>query len=166
MTEEIRDADRKAPLAIVTAVWVGAFTGFIFLVSICFCIGDITSVANSSTGSPLIQIFFDSTASVLGTSFLAAFQVVISIGSCNALLAEGSRALYAFARDNGLPFSKTIARINTRLHVPVIAILIAAIVQMAFCAIYFGTTTGFNTIIAIATQVSRSLYRTPQTCYI
>lgn len=152
MTEEIKDASKQAPRAIVMSVWIGAVTGFVFLVSVCFCIGDITTVAASPTGVPLIQIFFDSTNSNVGSCFLASFIVVIDLGCANALLAEGSRSLYAFARDHGLPFSHAISSVSPTLRVPVVAILVGTIVQMAFVSIYFGTVTGFNTIIAIATE--------------
>jgi choline transport protein len=70
MTEEIKDARRQAPKAIVMSVYLGAITGFIFLVSVCFCIGDITTTAESPTGVPLIQVFYDSTGSVGGACAL------------------------------------------------------------------------------------------------
>lgn len=89
MTEEMKNASREAPKAIVMAVYMGAITGFIFLISVCFCIGDISSTASSTTGVPLIQIFYDSTGSVVGSCFLSSLLVVIALVCANALLAEG-----------------------------------------------------------------------------
>ncbi|KAG9237019.1 amino acid/polyamine transporter I [Amylocarpus encephaloides] len=152
MCEELKDASKQAPRAIVMSVCIGAVTGFIFLVSVCFCIGDITTVAETATLVPLIQIYFDSTQSNVGACFLASLIVVINFGSANALLAEGARSLYAFARDNGLPFSSLISKVEPRHQIPVVAIMLATVVQMAFNSIYFGTVTGFNTVIAIATE--------------
>ena len=152
MTEELKEASRAAPRAIIMSVYIGAVTGFVFLVAVCFCIGDITSTAQSTTGVPLIQIFYDSTQSVVGACFLGSLITVIGIISANALLAEGSRSLYAFARDHGLPFSKVFAKVEPTRQVPVNAILLGAGVQIALNSIYFGTTTGFNTVISIATE--------------
>lgn len=152
MTEEMKNASREAPKAIIMSVYIGAITGFIFLISICFCIGDITATAQSTTGVPLIQIFYDSTGSVVGACFLTSLITVIAMVCANALLAEGSRSLYAFARDKGLPFSTVIAKVEPKRQVPVNAILLALAVQMALNSIYFGTLTGFNTVIAIATE--------------
>ena len=146
------NASREAPKAIVMSVYIGAITGFIFLISVCFCIGDITTTAESSTGVPLIEIFYNSTQSVVGACFLSSLLVVITLICANALLAEGSRSLYAFARDKGLPFSNTIAKVEPRRQVPIYAILLACVVQMALNSIYFGTLTGFNTVISIATE--------------
>ena len=152
MTEEMKNASKEAPKAIVMSVYIGAVTGFIFLVSVCFCIGDINSTAESTTGVPLIQIFYDSTQSVVGTCFLSSLLVVIDLFCANALLAEGSRSLYAFARDHGLPFSHLFAKVESKRQVPVYAILLTVVVQMALNSIYFGTLTGFNTVISIATE--------------
>ena len=152
MTEEMRNASREAPKAIIMSVYIGAVTGFIFLISICFCIGDITSTAGSTTGVPLIQIFYDSTQSVVGACFLSSLIVVIVLVCANALLAEGSRSLYAFARDHGLPFSSFFATVEPKRQVPVYAILLACVVQIALNSIYFGTLTGFDTVISIATE--------------
>ncbi|KAI9639925.1 hypothetical protein NHQ30_011701 [Ciborinia camelliae] len=152
MTEELKDASKEAPRAMVLSVYIGAITGFIFLIAVCFCVGDIDAVANTATLVPLIQIYADSTNSHIGACFLASMIVIINIASSNALLAEGSRSLYAFARDHGLPFSRQISQVSAQHHVPVVAIMVGTLVQMAFNSIYFGTVTGFNTVIAIATE--------------
>ncbi|KAI4141852.1 MAG: hypothetical protein L6R39_005162 [Caloplaca ligustica] len=152
MTEEMLQPSREAPKAIVMSVYIGAVTGLIFLISICFCIGDITNTAGSTTGVPLIQIFYDSTQSVVGASFLSSLIIAITLFCANALLAEGSRSLFAFARDHGLPFSRLFAKVEEKRQIPVYAILLAGGVQMALNSIYFGTLTGFNTVISIATE--------------
>ena len=152
MTEEMKNASKEAPKAMVMSVYIGAITGFIFLISVCFCIGDISSTASSTTGVPLIQIFYDSTGSVVGTCFLSSLLVVIALVCANALLAEGSRSLFAFARDHGLPFSSLFAKVESKRQVPVYAILLTCAVQIALNSIYFGTLTGFNTVISIATE--------------
>ena len=152
MTEEMKNASKEAPKAIIMSVYIGAVTGFIFLISICFCIGDITATAESTTGVPLIQIFYDSTQSVVATCFLSSLIAVIVLVCANAILAEGSRSLYAFARDHGLPFSHVFAKVEPKRQVPVYAILLACAVQLALNSIYFGTLTGFNTVISIATE--------------
>ena len=152
MTEEMVNASREAPKAIIMSVYIGAITGFAFLISVCFCIGDITSTAESTTGVPLIQVFYDSTGSKVGTCFLSSLIVVIVLVCANSLMAEGSRSLYAFARDQGLPFSSLWSKVSPKLQVPIYAIGLAFVVQIAMNSIYFGTVTGFNTVISIATE--------------
>lgn len=152
MSEEMKDPRKEAPTAIVYSVYIGGLTGFVFLISLCFCIGDIEATATSPTGVPLIEIFFNSTGNVKGTCALTSLIIVIGLVCANSLMAEGSRAVYAFARDHGLPFSRFFSKVEPRKMVPVYAILLAAATQAAFNSIYFGTFTGFNTVISIATE--------------
>ena len=151
MVEEMRNPSHDAPMAIIMSVYMGAITGFIFLVSAFFCIGDLDATATTSTGVPLIQIFYDSTSSIGGATVLAAMITVIVLICANSLMAEGSRALWAFARDRGLPFSSIFAKVDKRLSVPVNAIILCAIIQMALNSLYFASYEGFSTVIAIAT---------------
>jgi choline transport protein len=93
MTEEINDARKVAPKAIILSVALGAVTGFIFLIAACFCMGSIDGVAESATGSPIVQIFYDSTKSVAGATCLTFLMVTIQFFSAISLLAEGGRAV-------------------------------------------------------------------------
>ena len=152
MVEELKEARKEAPRAIVMSVWIGCITGFIFLIAICFCIGDIETTALSATGVPIIQIFYDSTQSVVGATCLTVLLIVIDVGCANALTAEGGRAVYAFARDRGLPFSDLWSKVEPKKQVPVFALGLTVLVQIALNAIYFGSLTGFNTVVSIATE--------------
>lgn len=114
--------------------------------------GDIDATATSATGVPVIEIFLNSTASVAGSTVLSCLISVIVLVCANSLMAEGSRAVYAFARDHGLPFSQTLSKVSDSKKVPVHAIMLTCVVQMAFNSIYFGTLTGFNTVISISTE--------------
>lgn len=66
MTEELHDARRTAPRAIIWSLWIGTITGFVFLVAAMFCIGDLEAAISTPTGVPLIAIFQDATGSVGG----------------------------------------------------------------------------------------------------
>ncbi|KAJ6133615.1 hypothetical protein N7471_008830 [Penicillium samsonianum] len=151
MTEEMTHASRDAPKAIIMSVIIGAVTGLLFLLTLCFCMGDIEATVNSSTGVPVIQIFYDSTQSKTGTCILASMITVIIMVTSISLVAEGSRSVYAFARDHGLPFSALWSQVEPRKKIPLYAIFLTVAVQLGLNAIYFGTETGFATVISIAT---------------
>ena len=74
----------------VMAVYVAAVTGFIFLVVVSFCFGNVDEVAMSPTGVPLIQILYDSTQSKVGTCLLASLTVVIGMFATAGLLVSTS----------------------------------------------------------------------------
>lgn len=118
LAEEMKEASKQGPRTIVLSVYVGAVTGFIFLIAICFCKCDINAVAYTTTNIPLIQIYFGSTNSLVGSCFLATLIVIIDVACANALLAEGSRSLYAFAHDRGLPFPSVLVRLRGSTRYP------------------------------------------------
>jgi amino acid transporter len=131
MTEEIKHARKQAPRAIILSVYLGAITGFVFLVAACFCIGNIEETATSSTFVPIFQIFLDSTQSRPGSICLGVLLIVIGIGASNALTAEGGRSVYAFARDRGLPFSDIWSKVEKKKFIPVYALCLTVLVQLA-----------------------------------
>ena len=151
MAEDLKNPSIDAPRAIVMSVYLGAITGFFFLISAFFCISDIESVAGTATGVPLIQIFADSTGNTGAATFLTSLIAVICIVCANSLMAEGSRALYAFARDHGLPFSSTFSKVDRRSGVPVASVFLCLAVQMILNSLYFASYEGFSTVIAIST---------------
>lgn len=152
MTEEMNSASKEAPKAIIMSVVLGAVTGFAFLLTLCFCIGNIGDTADSPTGVPVIKIIYDSTGSKAATCILTSMITVIVVSSATSLLTEGSRSIYAFSRDHGLPFSNFFSGVSKNRRVPVKAILLTLAVEVALNAIGFGTTTGFETVISIATE--------------
>ena len=152
MTEEMRNARHDAPKAIIWSVWIGAFTGFAFLISAFFCIRNLTAIETTSTGVPLIAIFYEATGSVGGAIGLTTLVTIIALVSLCFLMAQSSRVVFSFARDHGLPFSDTISKVHPTLHVPIYSILTVLIVNMALMAIYFGSVTGFNTVLGISTE--------------
>jgi amino acid transporter len=131
MTEEIKHARKQAPRAIILSVYIGAITGFVFLIAACFCIGNIDATATSSTGVPVLQIFLDSTQSRPGAICLGVLLIVIYIGASNFLTAEGGRAVFAFARDRGLPFSDVWSKVEKKKYIPVYALVLTVGVQIA-----------------------------------
>ena len=152
MTEEIKHARKQAPRAIILSVYMGGITGFIFLIAACFCIGNIESTAETSTLVPIIQIFHNSTKSVAGSTCLTVLLIVIGVGASNALTAEGGRAVYAFARDSGLPFSDVWSKVESKRFIPVYGLCLTVLVQIALNSIYYGSYTGFLTVVSIATE--------------
>lgn len=85
---------------------------FGFVICLMFTIGDLTLVTNSNTGLPMIEVYYLATNSVAATNILIiAIFLIIVIGIFNAF-ASVSRLTWAFARDNGLPFSKFFAKVS------------------------------------------------------
>jgi hypothetical protein len=66
-----------------------------------FCLGDLDSVLNTPTGQPMIQVFYNATQSVAGTSIMVVLIIIILLSACVGQVATSSRQIWSFARDKG-----------------------------------------------------------------
>ncbi len=74
--------------------------------------GDLTVIAATPTGWPFLQVFFNATQSYAGTSVMSLLLILPLTGSVIACVATASRQIWAFARDNGVPFSATVRHVR------------------------------------------------------
>ena len=96
-------------------VWSMVVSGalcFGFSVAILFSIGDITKAIESPTTFPIIEIFYNATNSYRATNAMTAALILSMIFLALGLLASASRFAWAFARDNGLPFSTYFSHVS------------------------------------------------------
>jgi choline transport protein len=113
MAEEVRNAAYVIPRAMMWT-WLGnGLLGWIMAITFCFCVGDTLSVLTTPLGVPFIQVFANSMSNAAATG-LTVLMLVIAIFACVAVMATNSRQLFAFARDNGVPFSKTFRKVCYR----------------------------------------------------
>lgn len=112
MSEEIKDASRIVPRAMVATAVLNGIMGFAMIITYCFCIVDLDAALASNTGYPFIDVFYSATNSKGGATAMASILIVLLSCSCISALATASRQCFAFARDEGLPFSKTLAKVR------------------------------------------------------
>jgi amino acid transporter len=111
MAEEVRDAAHVIPRAMMWT-WLGnGLLGWIMAITFCFCVTDTVSVLTTPLGTPFIQVFVDTTKSVGGATALTVLMLVIAIFACVAVIATSSRQVFAFARDNGIPFGHVFSKV-------------------------------------------------------
>jgi amino acid transporter len=85
---------------------------FAFVICLLFTIGDINLVTTVNPHLPLIEVYYLATNSVAATNiFIVAIFLIFFITEFNNF-ASVSRLTWAFARDNGLPFSKVFAKVS------------------------------------------------------
>lgn len=97
MVEEIPDPTKEGPKIMIYCVLVGLFTGFIFLTVLLLVAGDIDDAISSSAG-PVLQIFYDATGSLAGSTCLLLFPLVCLLFATITIMTTSSRMTYAFAR--------------------------------------------------------------------
>jgi amino acid transporter len=144
LAEETHNPRQEAPKAVLASV-IGAFIiGAVFLWGVLVAVPNMGEAVAGFAGPTTII------AAVTSTTFqvIYLFVVVASIFvCCMAILTSTIRLAFGMARDNQLPFSKTMAKVNPRLHTPVATCIIVG----ALAAIPFIQFAGASTIAVGAT---------------
>jgi amino acid transporter len=96
MAEELQDASRSLPLAMVWTAIVNGAMGFVMIVTFCMMIGDVDTALNSPTGYAFIDVFYNATKSKAGTSGMVALFIIMLLFGCVTNFATSSRQLWAF----------------------------------------------------------------------
>ena len=113
----MKDASETLPRSILWGVVLNALLGYVTVLTLCFTITDPAPLLTTSTGYPFIQHFYNVTNSYVGTDIMVALVVITLISAVISEIATASRQIWSFARDNGLPFSPWLSKVNaTFLH--------------------------------------------------
>ena len=115
MAEEIRGANVVIPWCMVSTTLLNGALGFAIVVVALFVTVDREAVLNSPTGLlgfPYMQIFYDATGSLRGASVMISIVIILMISAAIAFLATASRIVFAFGRDRGLPFWRTMSTVS------------------------------------------------------
>ncbi|KAJ5675012.1 uncharacterized protein N7477_004946 [Penicillium maclennaniae] len=161
ITEEMPNPGKNAPLGLAITLSIALVTGLAYLLSLMFSVQNYNSLADTQTGLPLAEIFYQAT-STKGGAFGLVFMVWIALGPCviGSQLSTG-RVFWAFARDEGLPLSRVWARVHPRLGSPFNAQLCVGVIISLLGLIYLGSTTAFNSMMSSAVTINNLAYLVP-----
>ncbi|KAH8693565.1 amino acid/polyamine transporter I [Talaromyces proteolyticus] len=165
MSEEIKDAGRYVPIAMLWGYILNGFLALVLLIVFLFAIPSVDDALSDATGFPFLYVFgaCTTTAGVNGLTALILIPVIFSNILFNLSTA---RQTYAFARDKGLPFSSWISRIDTHRRIPRNAILLSCLISMLLSLINIGSTTAFNAIISVNVAALMFTYLAAISCVI
>jgi choline transport protein len=150
MAEEMPQPSRNVPIAMIGSVVVNGVIGFGYCVMLLFSLGDLTSLLESPTGFPFMQLYLNVTKSPAGATILSLIICLIATAANAAGLTSTSRTFWAFARDDAAPFSSYFSHVHPRLKVPVRMIVLVSVLQALLGFIYLGNTTAFNAVLSMA----------------
>ena len=161
MTEEMPRPSRDAPIAMNAAVIIGGLTGTGFIIVILYAMDNVATILATPTKMPFTELVYQATGSRAAAVIFSLISAICFINGTNGCVTSGSRLLWAMARDNGSPFSNYLSKIDPKLHVPVRAILMAALFNVLFGLLYLGPTVAFNAYIASCTIFLNASYVAP-----
>ncbi|KAK7737482.1 hypothetical protein SLS53_006555 [Cytospora paraplurivora] len=166
MSEELRDASRHLPRSMVWTTICNGAMGWIMIITICFCVGDLDKVNSSATGYAFIQVFYNSTGSVASATAMSVFVIFVLVAAYLTCIATASRQLFAFARDKGMPFSPWLANVSPKWDLPLNSLVVTFFTTSLLALINIGSPTALNSITSLATNALLSSYITSIGCLI
>lgn len=114
MSEEIHNATVNVPRTILGSIFINGCFGLGMLLAVLFCLGDPAAAlaAEQTIGYPFMEIFMSATKSLAGTTVMTAIIIAMNCAATVGFVATGSRMVWSFARDNGLPFSNALKQVG------------------------------------------------------
>jgi amino acid transporter len=152
-SEETKDARNTVHKGMLHSVLWSLVFGFVLIVAMILAIPDVKAAAATGWASfnnlfiaAILPSFFGKVmlVAILASNFLCALAAVTST----------SRMIYAFARDDGLPFSKQLKSVSPKYRTPVAAIWATAVLTSVLTAV----TTPLGAFAALSTGSAMYLY--------
>ena len=149
LAEELQDASKQLPRAMIVASGLNYIIGFVMLIVLVFVLGDVQKVLETPTGQPWVQVLWNATQSkvpvIIFTALICFFLIFTAINSSVCV----SRQIFAFARDGGLPYSEWIRKVSPTQHVPTNAIILTFVIGSLMGIIPLGSSVAFLNIQSI-----------------
>ncbi len=155
MSEDAVNPRRSVPRGVIWAVAGSAVLGMIALIGFTLAIPNLKTV--ESAPLPLLAI-----AGYWLPSWLVKVFIAFVIFSMFAILVVGAgaqaRLAYSMSRDNMLPFSGFLRRVNPRSQTPIVALLVFAVVDIG--ALFYGylQTSAFLTLVGATAIIPYIIY--------
>lgn len=80
---------------------------------------------------------------------MGAVVLLLTWACATGIITTASRMTWSFARDNGTPFSRIIAKVDRRTKVPIVAVGVVTGFACLLTLIYIGSYTAFNDVISL-----------------
>ncbi|KAG0671206.1 hypothetical protein C6P42_003632 [Pichia californica] len=148
MSEEVYNAAYLTPLAIGSALVTTAVLGWVLIIVITLCMGDdIERILNTTTGQPIVEIYYIAMGKAGATAFLSLSFVVLwfcgAVATCYT-----ARSLWSFSRDRGLPYYKFWYHLDPRTQAPVRCVWLIVFINSCLTLINLGSTIAMNAIFS------------------
>ena len=153
VSEETHRPQRRAPAGIVSAVGVSAVAGYALVASLVLAIPGDRSVAGASDAA--LQVLRGALGERAGTFALGLVVVAMWFAGLSSVT-SASRMLFAFARDDGVPWAAALRRVHPAARTPVHAI--AACVVSAFVLVAVTAPLSEAVFLAVAALATVALY--------
>ncbi|KAJ3570651.1 hypothetical protein NP233_g4259 [Leucocoprinus birnbaumii] len=139
ISEELSDAARSAPVAIIAGVLGTQTLGLLLYIGASFASSNLQRILDSDLPMPMGQVYLDTFGK---KGMLAVWSMCIFVGWVNGVTqsVDASRVTFAVARDNALPGSRWWKQIHPVTRTPVYAVWLVLAVSAVLGVIVWSDT--------------------------
>ncbi len=157
MSEDAVNPRRSVPRGVIWAVVSSVVLGMIALIGFTVAIPSIKAVEGSGATPPLLVV-----AGYWLPSWLVKVFIGFVIFSMFAIIVVGAgaqaRLVYSLARDNMLPFSGFLRKINAQTQTPIVALLVFAVIDLGVMIYGYLQTSAYGTLIGATAIIPYIIY--------
>ncbi|KAK4546375.1 hypothetical protein LTR36_002052 [Oleoguttula mirabilis] len=164
MSEEIRDASRVLPRAMLWTLVVNGLAGLIMSITFAYCLGPLDASLDPPYFFAFIGTFYTATQSKAGATVMSCIITILTLCSAISNVATSSRQMFAFARDRGLPFGSWLSHVRPGWDIPLHAVFTTFFIACLLCLINLGSSVAFNAILSIGVVSLLSSYLVSISC--
>ncbi|PRY48452.1 amino acid/polyamine/organocation transporter (APC superfamily) [Geodermatophilus tzadiensis] len=147
--EETIEPRRTAPRAILRAVTASFVLGGLILLTGLMAVRDLGDPALSSSTGGLQYVLLQAAGPGLGKAFLVCIVIAITV-CCLAVHTATIRMAFAMARDNNLPFSSRLARVDPKRKTPVVPAVVTGVLAVSILLVNIRQPQIFTVLTSIA----------------
>jgi amino acid transporter len=133
VAEEVKDPERRVPLAMVLTIVVGLVAAFIAYAGFALAAPNLQDIVDGNVADPIPEIVRGSTGE-FGMTMLLVVAATIFLSAALSQQAALSRLLYSFARDRMLPASRWLSTLHEEVGgsgaVPRNAMIVSCVAPM------------------------------------
>ena len=153
VSEETHRPQQKAPIGIVSSVAVSAVVGYVFVASLVLAVPEGSTAAGAPDAA--LQVLRGALGERAGRFALGLAIVAMWFAGLSSVT-SASRMLFAFARDGGLPWSRTLRAVHPRTRTPLHATVACVLAPLALVA--FTASISETVFLAVAALATLALY--------
>ena len=149
MSEETYNAPKSIPRAMIYSVIINGTAGFAYVVAVLYSITDLNALFNTPTGYPIIAVFQQATHNNRAATAMMTAVILVFCMTLFGIITSLSRLTWAFARDQGLPFSSYFQHITEWNKCPTRCVYAVFVSVALLSLINIGSSTAFNALITL-----------------
>ncbi|KAG8631455.1 hypothetical protein KVT40_000595 [Elsinoe batatas] len=139
--------------AMVLTALANYLTATVAVITLCFTLGgSAEDLLETRYGQPYIQVLYNAVKSRGGASVLTAVVTVLLLFTSINQVATTSRQLYAFARDDGFPFSRFLKKVNPAYNIPINSLFATFMFTFLLGLIVLGSNVAFNILTTLSSS--------------